>query len=181
MDNLDEIRARIKDLREFSDYTITQFADKLGLAHELYQDYEEGRKNLPIGIIYAIAGALMIEPGVLLTGDEPNDDECTVVYKGKGREITRYDGYSFSSLNGNFINPALEPMLVTIKEGVLPELVSHEGEEFNYVIEGMLRVNVNSKDYYLKEGDSLYFNAKLPHAQIAMSSIARFITVLQKY
>ncbi|MDR0752257.1 MAG: XRE family transcriptional regulator [Christensenellaceae bacterium] len=180
MDNLDEIRMRIKDLREFSDYTPQFFADKLGLPVDLYLDYEEGRKNLPIGTIYAIASALMIEPGVLLTGEEPHDDECTVVYAGKGREIMRYEGYSFSSLNGNFINPALEPMLVTIKEGVLPELVSHDGEEFNYVIEGMLRVNINSKDYYLKEGDSLYFNAKFPHAQVAMTPVARFITVLQK-
>ena len=59
-------------------------------------------------------------------------------------------------------------MLVTIKEGVTPELVQHKGQEFNYVLEGSLRVIVGEKEYYLKTGDSIYFDATLPHAQIAM-------------
>ncbi|MDR2266118.1 MAG: XRE family transcriptional regulator [Christensenellaceae bacterium] len=180
MDNLKEICARIKDLREFSDYSPEEFAGKLNIDVEEYLDYEEGRKNISIGKIYEIANVLMIEPVVLLTGEEPDNNECAIVYKGKAKEITRYDGYSFLALNGGFINPALEPMMVTIKQGILPEMVKHPGNEFNYVLEGMLRVVVNEKDYYLSEGDCVYFNAELPHAQIAMTPIAKFLTVLQK-
>jgi quercetin dioxygenase-like cupin family protein len=39
---------------------------------------------------------------------------------------------------------------------------------------------VGEKEYYLKTGDSIYFDATLPHAQIAMEKEARFLTVIQK-
>ncbi|MDR3186536.1 MAG: XRE family transcriptional regulator [Christensenellaceae bacterium] len=178
--SLEKIRERIKDLRVFSDYTLEEFAKKLGISTDEYLEYESGQKSMSIGMLYSIAGALMIDPGVLLTGEDPKDKDVAVIYNGKGREITRYDGYSFSSLNNSFVDAAFEPMLVTIKEGVLPELVRHGGEEFNYVIDGKLRVIVNEKDYYLTKGDSIYFDATFPHAQVAMTTVARFLTVIQK-
>jgi quercetin dioxygenase-like cupin family protein len=58
--------------------------------------------------------------------------------------------------------------------------VSHVGQEFNYVIEGSVKVTVNKKEHILAAGDSIYFDATLPHGQCAVGSPARFITIIQK-
>lgn len=180
MDDLQIICNRIKDLREFSDYTQGQFAAKLNISEAEYADYESGVKDIPIGLLYNIATALQIDPSVILFGKNATKRSAAVVYAGKGRQIERYKGYSFVSLNSDFIDRELEPMLVTIEEGATPETVSHKGQEFNYVIKGSLRVIVGEKEYYLRTGDSIYFDATLPHAQIAMEAAAEFLTVIQK-
>ena len=138
------------------------------------------QKDIPIGLLYNIATVLEVDASFVLFGKGSTQRIATAVYNGNGIEIERYEGYSFISLNADFVDRQLEPMIVTIDEGVTPELVKHTGQEFNYVLEGALRVIVGEKEFYLRAGDSLYFDATLPHAQVAMSKSAKFITVIQK-
>ncbi|MCL2630841.1 MAG: cupin domain-containing protein [Firmicutes bacterium] len=180
MENLKYLCSRIKDLREFSGYTAKEFALKLNLTEAEYLEYEGGKKDFSIGLFYSIAHALMLEPGVLLSGKEANITTATVVYNGKGKEVERAEGYSFVSLNSDFADSRFQPMLVTIKAGGTPELVKHAGHEFNYVVKGSLRIVIGEKkEFYLKEGDSIYFDASQPHAQIAMSDEAKFLTIIE--
>lgn len=172
------ISARIKDLREFSDYTTKEFAAKVGMAHEDYIEIESGRVDIPIGSLYNIAAALEIDPTVLLTGENSTDCEAVVVYDGNGMKVERYAGYSFVSLAHKFIGRKMEPMIVTLKSGIEPELVKHTGQEFNYVLSGKLRVLVGNKEYYLRTGDCIYFDPNIPHAQISMEEESKFLTVI---
>ncbi|MBO5776517.1 MAG: cupin domain-containing protein [Clostridia bacterium] len=180
MYELKEISARIKDLREFSDYSVEEFAKKVGISAIEYAEYENAEKDIPIGLLYNISSVLEIDPSVILFGKGATKRDATVVYAGKGGSVKRYDGYSFVSLNSDFIDPELEPMIVTIDEGVTPELVQHTGQEFNYVLKGSLRILHGEREYYLSAGDSIYFDASYPHAQVAMGGNAEFLTVIQK-
>ena len=75
----------------------------------------------------------------------------------------------------------MNPMLVTIAPSDSPELVSHGGQEFNFVLEGELRVIVGDREFFLRAGDSLYFNPQQPHAQLAMGgNSAKFLTVINE-
>ncbi len=173
-----DIAGRIKDLREFSDYSIADFANKVNMTIEDYTKLEQGEMDIPIGIMYNIAAALEIDPTVLLTGQNSDSKEVALCYAGQGLVIERYDGYSFSSLAHKFFNREMEPMLVTISEGVAPELVQHTGQEFNYVLSGKLRVLIGNKEYYLRAGDSIYFDPNIPHAQVSMQGESTFLTVI---
>lgn len=177
MTNLD-VAAKIKDLREFCDYTTLDMAKKIGISEAEYIEYEEGRKDIPIGTFYNIAAALAIDPTVLLTGKMSSRQDCDVVYEGKGTEVERYKGYKFISLANKFIGRVMEPMLVELDPDVEPDPVTHSGQEFNYVLSGKLRVVLGEKEYYLREGDSIYFNPRIPHAQIAMDGKAKFLTII---
>ncbi len=177
---LQEISARIKDLREFSDYSVEAFAEKLGMTAGEYAEYENAERDIPIGILYNIAGVLEIDPSIILFGKGATKKDATVVYAGKGTAIERHPGYSFISLNADFIDPNLEPMLVTIKEGITPELLRHNGQELNYVTKGKLRLLLGDREFYLRQGDSIYFNATIPHAQVSMGGDVEFLTVIQK-
>ena len=173
------ISERLVELRTFSDYTTKEMADLLKIEESVYVRYEKGIDEVPINIIYKIASLLETEPSYILNGLMPDNDEAVQVYDGKGLSIKRYEGYAFSSLAANFKNKAMNPMLVTMSPTDSPELVVHGGQEFNYVLEGELRIIVGGKDYYLRAGDSLYFNPALPHAQLPMNNKpAKFLTVI---
>ena len=52
MNDYNEIGARLRELREASDYTIEELASDLRLSPEVYASYEENGKDVPISIIY---------------------------------------------------------------------------------------------------------------------------------
>lgn len=173
-----DIAKRIKDLRTLSDFTEKEVADLVGISLEKYNRVESGEMDIPIGLLYNIAAALQIDPTVLITGGENEIGQTCVVYDGQGVEVERYPGYSFTSLASKYSGRTMEPMIVDLKFGIEPELVRHKGQEFNYVLSGKLRVVVGGRDYYLRAGDSIFFDPTIPHAQIAMETDAKFLTVI---
>lgn len=173
------IAERIKELRVFSDYSVEEMAQKLGISVKEYSSYETGDKEMPINLIVKVANILETEAAYIISGCMPTNDSAVVVYDGKGVSVERYQGYSFTSLAADFKNKQMRPMLVTIHPSDFPELVMHDGQEFNYVLEGELRVIVGENEYYLRAGDSIYFDPKQPHAQLAMGGApAKFLTVI---
>ena len=54
MNDYNEIGARLRELREVSDYTIEDLAAELNLSPEVYASYEENGKDVPISVIYEI-------------------------------------------------------------------------------------------------------------------------------
>jgi quercetin dioxygenase-like cupin family protein len=58
----------------------------------------------------------------------------------------------------------MQPFLFVAKKGhVKPHEVSHEGEEFIYIIRGQMKMQVGEVEYLLNTGDSLYFNCLQKH------------------
>lgn len=175
------ISERVYELRTFSDFSTIEMAKKLGISEKEYLNYENGEDEIPIWFVYKFATLVDMEPSYLISGKMPTKKNAAVVYENKGEVIERYPGYSFLSLASDFQDKQMKPMLVTISPTDSPELVQHDGQEFNYVLEGMLRVIVGDEEYYLRAGDSIYFNPILPHAQLAMGDKpAKFITVINE-
>ena len=175
------IAKRIKDLRLLSEMTEKDVATAIGISLSEYKDYESGKDEIPAGILYNIAAELRVDPTLLLTGEaeeSTNAGRAHIVYGGEGVKIQRHPGYAFTSLAAGVGGRLMEPMIVAIKEGVAPELLHHSGQEFNYVLEGKLRVLIGIKEYYLRTGDSIYFDPAVPHSQVAMGGDAKFLTVI---
>jgi len=172
---------RIKELREILEISALDMAKDSGLPFETYSKYENGELDIPISVLYTIAGRLGTDVTVLLTGEEARMESAAVCRKGKGVQIERYQGYGFSSLAYNFKRRTMEPLLVTL-DSLKPctAQVSHSGQEFNFVIEGEVKVTIVKAEYILCCGDSIYFDARLPHSQIAVNGTAQFLTVIQE-
>lgn len=61
-------------------------------------------------------------------------------------------------------NPVMEPHLFTIAPGAgSGDSYSHEGEEFIYVLRGVLNIALEEQWYQLRAGDSFYFESNTPH------------------
>jgi len=175
------IASRIRELREILGISPESVAARLGVTPKTYLKYEDGSLDIPISILYEIADELHTDLTVLLTGESPRMDTHTIVRAGKGIRIERFPGYRYASLAFNFKSRAMEPLLVEL----LPEdepapLVAHSGQEFNYVLEGRMRLALGKNAYELGAGDSVYFDPHLPHGQQAVGGPAKFLTVIKR-
>ena len=168
---------RIKELREILGISESEMAHDTEIPLDTYNKYERGELDIPISALFTIAVRLNTDVTVLLTGEEARMDSAAVCRKGKGVQIERYPGYEFSSLAYNFKHRTMEPLLVTL-DSSKPQAqpVSHSGQEFNFVVEGQIKITVGKTDHILSAGDSIYFDARLPHGQSAVNGSARFIT-----
>jgi transcriptional regulator with XRE-family HTH domain len=172
---------RIKELREILGISAFDMAKETDISFDIYSKYENGELDIPISVLYTIAVHLGTDVTVLLTGEEARMDSAAVCRKGKGVQIERYPGYEFSSLAYNFKGRTMEPLLVQ-RDSSKPEAaeVSHSGQEFNFVVEGKIKITVGKTEHILSEGDSIYFDARLPHGQSAVNGTALFLTIIQE-
>ena len=180
-DNLAQIPGRIKELREILEISAMDMARDIHIPLETYHKYETGELDIPISVLYKISAQLHVDATVLLTGEDPRMDTASVCRRGKGVRIERYPGYEFSSLAYNFKDRTIEPLLVYLDPAKEPAaLVTHSGQEFNYVVEGKVKITVGGREHILEAGDSIYFDAGLPHGQAAVEGPAQFITIIQE-
>ncbi|MEA4854395.1 MAG: XRE family transcriptional regulator [Christensenella sp.] len=175
-----QIAARIRELREILDISREELAKKVGVSIGEYERYENAQDDIPIGVLYGVAAELHVDPTELLTGEAPRMDEYTIVRGGNGVCVERYPGYAFTALAFNYKHRDMEPMIVTISPNDEAELVTHGGQEFNYVLEGSVKVVIQSREFILEAGDSIYFNPKLPHGQRAVGGQAKFLTIINE-
>ena len=177
--DLVNIPRRVKELREILEIEPSEMAEKLGVSLIKYLAYESGEQDIPISTLYEIAAILEVDFTTLLTGRTPTMTSYSVVRNGTGAKVERYPGYDYSSLSFNFKGREMEPLLVHLMpEDERPALVSHGGQEFNYVLEGAVCVTIGKKDIVLNTGDCVYFDPMIPHGQAAVDGPATFITVI---
>lgn len=180
-EQIKQIAQRIKYLRDALDMTADEVASSVSLAVDEYLEYENGEKDIPISIIYSTAAALGVDATELILGEAPRMSEYCVTRKDSGVFIERYPGYSFEALAHNFIGRDKEPMIVTLSASdEKSALVSHSGQEFNYVLEGKIGVTIGNKTFELSAGDSIYFMPSIPHGQFAIEGTAKFLTIIDK-
>ncbi|HEY5509812.1 MAG TPA: cupin domain-containing protein [Prolixibacteraceae bacterium] len=181
-DQIQLIASRIKELREISGISAESFASELQVDAKLLHSYESGTTDIPVGFLYKIAHRFNMELSALLRGEQPKLHVYSVVRKGKGLNVDRRKQYTYENLAWNFIHKKIEPFIVTVapyQENRTPEFNSHPGQEFNYVLEGILMVIVDGHEITLNEGDSIYFDSGYQHAMKALNNQhSRFLAIV---
>ncbi len=166
------VAERIKELREISGISTTTLAKELGISLDLINQYESGNVDIPVGFLYKFAHRFDVELSAILTGENPRLHVYCVVRKDKGLSVERRKQYKYESLAANFINKKAEPFIVRIEpnmESAPVEFNSHPGQEFNYVIEGTMKIIIDTHEIVLNPGDSIYYDSSYKHAMKAIS------------
>jgi len=179
---LELVAARIRELREIHHLSVETLARELGVAKEEFLDYESGKADIPVSVLFKLAQRFGVELSSLLTGEEPKLRTYALTRKGKGVAVERRRDYKYQSLAYNFAHKKAEPFLVTVEPEPQEMPVNfnrHPGQEFNYVLEGTLKVILDGHELVLNEGDALFFDANLPHGMKAMDGRpARFLAII---
>jgi len=181
-EQLKDIGLRLRCLREDLEVDAVEMAQKLGVDIDTYNAYENGDMDFSFSLIYNAAEILGVDVLELISGSTPSLNMCCMVKRGKGYSVKREHEYDYKHLAFTFRNKKAEPFLVTINpDDETPVLKDHEGQEFNYVLSGKLRLYIGDISYELSKGDSVYFDSSYPHAQVALGDKeAQFIAVVIK-
>jgi transcriptional regulator with XRE-family HTH domain len=181
-EQLQQIAARIRGSREMAGLSVAEVAQELGLEPAVYLAYEEAEADIPVSVLYQLAHRYGVELTAILTGENPRLHSYCLVHQGRGVKVSRRKEYGYQSLAYNFSGKKAEPFLVTVPpaaEGDAVALNSHSGQEFNYVLEGNLRIVISGHELDLTEGDSVYFDSSAPHGMQALGGApARFLAII---
>lgn len=181
-ETIKQIASRLKGLREIFGKSTEEVAKKLEISLTNYKEYEEGKLDIPVSILYKASQYYNVELASILTGEEPKLLHYCLVKKGHGVSVERRLGYKYQSLAFNFIHKKAEPFLVTVDpddSSKSLKLNSHHGQEFNYCLSGELKVIIGNNEVLLNEGDSLFFDSAIAHGMQAMGKKpAQFLAIV---
>lgn len=171
--NLKEVAGRIKDLREASGYSQEQLARLTGVTLEEYKILERGDADFSFTFIYKCAKACSVDVIDIVEGTSTTLSSFAITRKGEGMNI-RKKGAVYSNLAPRFKDKLAEPFLVKFpylaEEQDQPiKLNSHNGQEFDVIVKGSLKVQIGNHIDILNEGDSIFYNSLTPHGMIAAS------------
>lgn len=181
-EKIQEIAARVRELREISEVSPLDMAAFLKVPPEKYNAYESGEEDIPASILFEIAHRLGVDMAVLLTGENPRMHVFSVTRKGHGVSVERRKQYKYQNLAANFCGKKIEPFIVTVEPrtgGGDVTKHSHPGQEFNLILEGTIKYYIHNREVVLEEGDSIYFDSGYDHAmEVVGQSPARFLAVI---
>ena len=175
-----QIAQRLHGLRDALDLTTEMVASKCGISREQYEKYETGNFDIPLSFICDLAQTFEVETSALFSGDEPHSLAFSVTRKGTGASVERNKVYKYQSLAHGFRFAKAEPFEVTVEPSDQPiHLNSHLGQEFNFILEGSMSLQIAGNDIELNEGDSIYFDSSKPHGMVALNNQkVKFLAVI---
>lgn len=170
-----ELGKRIKKLRKQQGRTLQEIADVCGFTKSLLCKIESDKTSPPVATLTKIAKALGISLSALVETAEQSGTvfipAARAKIPSKGKKglpegfVTTDMGYSFFTFASERLEKKIQPFLFVAEKGKIREgSLSHEGEEFVYVLEGRMKYRVGSIEYMLGPGDSLYFDAFEEHS-----------------
>ncbi len=173
MMQLSEIAARIKELREIMGWTAAELAEMTEVSLEHYQAYENAEMDIPFTFIHKCSLAFGVEMTELLEGRAANLTEYTVTRAGQGQNTAKEDGIDIKHLAHKFRDAIAQPYHVRYEYNAAQQnkpihLTTHSGQEFDYILEGKLKVQVGTHIEVLSVGDSIYYDSSTPHGMIAV-------------
>ena len=180
-EEMKQVADRLKGLREIMDVSVEEAAEVCHMTPEAYQRLETGTVDIPVGVLQSMAKKYGFELTTLISGEEPHRHNYFVTKKDQGLSIERRRDYKYQSLAYGFANRKADPFMVVAPadDGSEIHFNSHPGQEFNYILEGDLRLIIDKKEVILGPGDSIYFDSTRPHGMRALhGKPAKFLAII---
>jgi len=172
-----DVAQRIREMRQIVGYTVAQMAEKTELPETLYQQYEAGSIDLPFTFMHKCAKIFGLELTELLEGHSAKLSGYAVTRKGKGMVTASEDGITIQDMAAMFRKKLATPYYVTYEyseelQDKPIHTTTHDGQEFNLVLKGAMRIKVGDHEEVLYEGDSIFYKSSTPHGMIAIDGEA---------
>ncbi|MCL1821332.1 MAG: cupin domain-containing protein [Prolixibacteraceae bacterium] len=179
-DQIREIAERLRGLRDALDIGIVEAAACVKTTPADFEKYESGNFDIPMSFLYEAAQAFHVEISTLISGQEPHASTYFITRKGTGASIERTKAYKYQSLAHGFRSAKAEPFEVTVEPNDAPiHLNAHAGQEFNFILDGTLQLQIAGNEIILNKGDSIYFDSSKPHGMKALNGTkTRFLAII---
>lgn len=173
----------VREFRRRAGLGISEIARRANLSPGMVSKIENGAISPSLGSIRSLARALQV-PVTSLFREFDEIADATFVRAGEGTLVHRagrsldheYRVLGQTTAKGITVEPFM--MTFTDTSQVLPYM-HRAGTQFIHVLEGQFRYRHGSKTYLMSEGDSLLFQADVPHGpEELLRTPVRYISVL---
>ena len=155
-----DLGGKIKQMRNRKNLTQEELADRCELTKGYISQLENNLNSPSIATLTDILSAL----GSNLSEFFKEEAEEKVVFSKEEFFEKDSDGVLFKWLIPNAQKNMMEPVLVELAEGgATAEDIPHEGEEFGFVLDGKIGVDLGNKQFLCKKGEAFYYSASKTH------------------
>lgn len=152
---LDQVGLRLRQVRTQRGVTLTHVAAVTGISKSTLSRLENGERRPSLELLLPLARAYQVPLDDLVGAPEVGDPRIRLKPRRvKGRTViplTRQPGAA----------QAWKIVIPTTKS--TPELRSHEGYEWLYVLSGRMRLVLGDRDLVLGAGEVVEFDTRVPH------------------
>lgn len=165
-----KLGSRIRSFREERNISLETLAETTGLTVAFLTSLEQDDLYPTIGPLQKVARALGVRLGTFMD-DEITRDPIISRIGERSADLAMHKGqnshasYVYHSLGKGKSDRNMEPFHIEITPDPADDrkTSSHQGEEFILVIKGSLLVVYGRESYTLTRGDTIYYNAIVPH------------------
>jgi transcriptional regulator with XRE-family HTH domain len=157
--------SRIRMLRQQRGLTLAGLAAIVGVSRSFLSQVENGFCNPSLETLRRLASALGVPMFSLL--DEPRPNRV-VVRRGERKRIRAPHARVEYELLSPDLQRNIEMLSLELDPGEATSAspCGHGGEECAIVIRGLARVELGDEYFDLEQGDTIYFDAQIPHRVI---------------
>ncbi len=181
--NLEDIGQRIRKIREEKGLALEELSKLTGFDVQFLSNLEKNMAHPQLRTVIKLSKALDSAFGRLVSG--VGDKLYSITRKNERRTVSRstsHEGqkqvYIYKSLAPDVKGRHMEALLVQLEEDPENEVSVHEGEEFIFVLDGVVEMGIGEDKFELEPGDSVYYLSTTPHHIAAKSGRATILAVL---
>lgn len=154
---------RLRELRTQRGLSIRALAELSGLNVNTLSLIENGKTSPSVSTLQQVASAL--KTPITAFFETQATPQSIIFQKAEDRPLINFAHGMLADLGAGFTIPGLEPFEIVLQphSGSGENLIVHTGLEFVYCLEGKIVYRVEDVEYILGPGDSLLFEARLPH------------------
>jgi quercetin dioxygenase-like cupin family protein len=181
--SVDDVGGRIMKIRKKKDLSLDEISKMTGFDVEFLSKIENKELQPQLGTVIRLSKALDSAFGRLVSG--VGDKLYSITRKNERRTISRSTSkkgqkqiYTYKSLAPDVKGRHMEAFLVLLEEDPEKEISLHEGEEFIFVLDGEVVLEIGEDKFELEPGDSAYYLSTTAHHIAAKKGKATILAVM---
>lgn len=167
MDPNQTVGSRIKLLRSEKKYTLKALSERTGLSVGFLSQVERGISSIAVDSLAKIAEALGVPLSTFFEVETPDTHDPVVHSFALHQNVVSpqiiQSILSHNTLDFDFLPRHFLLMPFGHPDTLAPEMYTHSGEEFIYVLTGVVSLWLENNRYTLYPGDSVQIHSNQPH------------------
>ena len=155
-DVLRGVGPRLRQLRLEREATLGDLAEETGISVSTLSRLESGQRKPTLELLLPLARAHRVALDELVDAPETGDPRV------RSTPVVRH-GRTFLSLTRRPGGLQSYKMIMPVDDDPAPELRTHEGYEWLYVLSGRVRLLLGTRDLVIGPGEVVEFDTRTPH------------------
>jgi transcriptional regulator with XRE-family HTH domain len=174
---------RIKEIRFSKELKLVEVALKAGISKGLLSRIENGRTVPSLPVLFSVISALDENPASFFEnlGDTITAPFYMLIRQSDYQPVEKEDSigfHYFTIMTRSFTDITFNATFLSLEPNAKRGMVTTDGMEFIYLAEGDIDYRLGEVALKMKQGDSLFFDGRIPHLKINRSDRSARILVI---